>query len=127
MSENLNRTVATVTVDGLVDAAYANKSCGVTVAKGQGKLERGTVLAVNSAGKCVILGTTETSGETTVTCEARYILNKDVDATSADAVAIAYEEGRFIKQHLIVKSGYTMTADDIDNLRVHNIGLADQL
>lgn len=127
MSEKLNRKVADVTLDGLVDAAYANKSCGVTVASGQGVLKRGTVLGVNSSGKCVILGTTETVDSKSVKCEARYILNKDVDATDADAVAIAYEEGRFIKQHLIVKDEYTMTADDIDALRVHNIGLADQL
>ena len=123
MSEKLNREVADVTLDGLVDAAYANKSCGVTIASGQGVLKRGTVLAVNSEGKCVILGTQESDK----VCEARYILSKDVDATDADAVTIAYEEGRFIKQYLIVKDDYTLTADDIDALRVHNIGLADQL
>ncbi len=59
--------------------------------------------------------------------EARYILNKAVDATDADTVAIAYDEGRFIRQHLIVKEGYTMTAADIDALRVHNICIADEL
>lgn len=123
MAENLNRTVAQVNFDGLVDAACANRSCGVTIASGEGKLKRGSVLAVNEDGKCVLMRTAD-EGET---LEARYILNKDVDATSADAVAIAYEEGRFIKQHLIVASGYTLTAADIDALRVHNIGLADEL
>lgn len=121
MAENLKRNVAEVTFDGLVDAAYANKSCGVTVASGQGILKRGSVLAVKN-GKCILLGSETGNG-----IEARYILNKEVDATSADAVAIAYEEGRFIKQHLIVANEYTMTAADIDALRVHNIGLADQL
>lgn len=119
MSEKLNRKVADVEFDGLVNAAYANKSCGVTVASGQGVLKRGTVLSVTADGKCVILG--DETGT-----EARYILNKDVDATSADAVAIAYEEGRFIKQHLIVKQEYEIKPEDLDALRVHNIGVEDQ-
>ncbi len=119
MSEKLNRTVATVEMDGLLDAAYPNHSCGVTVASGQGVLKRGTVLAIGADGKAVIAGTES--------AEPRYILNKDVDATSSDAVAIAYDEGRFIKQHLIVKSEYTLSADDIDKLRIHNICVADEL
>lgn len=126
MAEQLNRTVANVEFDGLLDAAYANHTVGVTVASGQGKLTRGTVLAINDAGKAVILGTAKASGETNAP-EARYILNKDVDATSADAVALAYDEGRFIKSKLIVKANYTITAADIDALRVHNICVADEL
>lgn len=126
MTENLNRNVASVEFDGLLDAAYANHSVGVTVAAGQGKLERGTVLAINEAGKAVILGTAKGSSETAAP-EARYILNKAVDATDADTVAIAYDEGRFIKQHLIVKTDYTMTAADLNTLRIHNICVADEL
>ncbi len=126
MTEQLNREIANVEFDGLLDAAYANHSVGVTIAAGQGKLERGTVLAINASGKAVILGTDKATGEATAP-EARYILNKAVDATDADTVAIAYDEGRFIRQHLIVKEGYTMTAADIDALRVHNICIADEL
>ena len=174
MTEQLNRTVANVEFDGLVDAAYANHSVGVTVASGQGKLARGTVLSINDDGKAVICGTDRPAGylecESTTPgalkvvasnpsdgqiavasvtpvvdssytptandyvvyqefkhFEARYILNKDIDATSADTVAIAYDQGRFIKQHLAVKTQYTLTAADIDSLRVHNICVADEL
>lgn len=127
MAEQLNRTVvANVVPDGLLDAAYANHTVGVTVAAGQGVLERGTVLAINEAGKAVILGTAKGEDEDAAP-EARYILNKGVDATDADAVALAYDEGRFIKQKLIVKANYTMTAADIDALRVHNICIADEI
>lgn len=126
MAEQLNRTVVSnVVPDGLLDAAYANHTIGITVEAGQGELERGTVLAINEAGKAVILGTEAAEGEAAP--EARYILNKAVDATEADAVALAYDEGRFIRQNLIVKEGYEMTAADVDALRVHNICIADEL
>ena len=120
MAEQLNRTIAEVEFDGLLDAAYANHTVGVTVLAGQGELKRGTVLAINADGKAVIAA----GGSGT---ECRYILNKDVDTTGADAVALAYDEGRFIKQHLIVADGYTLTTADIDALRTHNICLADEL
>lgn len=122
MVEKLNRNVASVAFDGLVDAACSNHSCGVTIAAGQGMLFRGSILAVGEDEKCVLLGTVEGA-------KARYILQKDVDATDAnsDAVAIAYDEGRFVKQHTIVKSGYTLTPADIDELRTHNIGLVDEI
>lgn len=120
MAEQLNRTIAEVEFDGLLDAAYANHTVGVTVLSGQGELKRGTVLAINADGKAVIASGADGT-------ECRYILNKDVDATDTDAVALAYDEGRFIKQHLIVADGYTLTAADIDALRTHNICLADEL
>ena len=121
MTEKLNRTVVSnVVPDGLLDAAYTNHTIGITVEAGQGKLERGTVLAIKESGKAVILGTESA-------LEARYILNKAVDATEADTVALAYDQGRFIRQHLIVKDDYQMTAADVDALRVHNICIADEL
>lgn len=120
MAEQLNRIVAQVEFDGLLDAAYDNHTVGVTVLAGQGVLKRGTVLAINAAGKAVIAAGAEGT-------ECRYILKKDVDTTDADAVAYAYDEGRFIKSYLIVAEGYTLTAADIDALRVHNIGVADEL
>lgn len=127
MTEKLNRVVAEVTSDGLLDAAYANHKVGVTILAGQGELKRGTVLATNEANKCVILGTAKAEGETNNPV-AKYILAKDVDASgNSDVVAIAYDEARVIKQHLIVKTNYTITAADLDNLRVHNICVAEEL
>ena len=52
----LNRTVAEVEADRLVAAACFTRSCGVTVAAGQGVLKRGSVLGVNSDNKCILLG-----------------------------------------------------------------------
>lgn len=127
MVEKLNRTVADVTPDNLVNSAFKTDSFGVTVASGQGALKRGTVLALNSSGKAVILGTEEEIKNVSTKCTANCILQKDVDATSADVVTIAYREGHFNKDALIVKSDYTLTADDIDTLRTHNIILSDEI
>lgn len=127
MVEKLNRTVADVTPDNLVNSAFKTDSFGVTVASGQGELKRGTVLALNSSGKAVILGTEEEIKSVATKCVANCILQKDVDATSADVVTIAYREGHFNKDALIVKSDYTLTADDIDVLRTHNIILSDEI
>ena len=119
MAEQLNRTVAEVTLDKLVADAKETNIQGVTVASGQGKLARGTVLAVNADGKMVILGTASATAD----C----ILTKDVDATSADVVTTAYTQGYFNKAALIVKADYTMTAADIATLRTKNITLEDEV
>lgn len=118
MAEKLNRTVAEVNHDGMVDAANV-KTCGVTLKAGQGILKRGTILGVNTANKCVALGSEEG--------EARFILCDDTDTTGADVVAVAYSEVTFVKEYATVAADYTLTAEDIDALRVHNITLVDQL
>lgn len=119
MAEQLNQTVAEVKFDNLVNSAHETNTFAVTVLSGQGKLARGTALGLNDAGKAVILGT---DGAT-----ANCILAKDVDATSADAVAIAYREGHFNADALIVKEAYTLTAKDKEDFRVHNIILSESL
>ena len=118
MAEQLNKLVAEVTPDNLINSAYATNACHVTVAAGQGELKRGTALAVNADGKAVILGT---DGAT-----ASYVLAKDVDAT-VEAVAVAYREGHFNADALIVKADYTITAKDKDDFRVRNIILSESL
>lgn len=89
-----------------------------TIASGQGKLTRGTVLALSTGtsgtGKLVILGTSAGASETLT---AYGILCDEVDATSADAVGEIYVTGQFNTDRLIVKSEYTMTAADIQALR----------
>lgn len=118
MAKKLNRTIAEVTPDGMVDAGIV-KTCGVTLKANQGVLKRGTILGVNADNKCVALGAE--AGE------ARFILCDDTDTTGADTVAVAYSEVTFVKQYAIVAADYTLTADDIDALRVHNITLVDQV
>lgn len=119
MAEQLNRTVADVEFDNLVNSAFKTDVFGVTVASGQGELKRGTALALNAAGKAVILGTAD--------AKANCILAKDVDATGADAVALAYREGHFNTGALIVKADYTLTAADKEEFRIHNIILSDEV
>lgn len=122
MGQKLNETVCTVSADNLF---YSNEpaalTTGVVIASGEGKLKRGTILAKNSAGKFVALGTTETVGEETVTCVADCVLCDDVDATSADTSAVAYVSGHFAIDELIVKDSYTLTDADIDTLRAKGI------
>ncbi len=147
MVENLNKHLIDVGVDGLVVGGYDKHSCGVTVAKGQGLLLRGSILAVGDDNKAILLGsnsasagkqsktesqnnaddTTETTTTTTATYEARYILEKDVDATDEDVVAICYDRVTVVKDKTIVAENYTLTAKDIDALRVHNIFFEDEV
>ena len=117
MAEQLNKLVAEVTPDNLINAAHETNACHVTVAAGQGALKRGTALGVKD-GKAVILGT---DGAT-----ASYILAKDVDATE-EAVAVAYREGHFNADALIVKAEYTITADDKAEFRKNNIILSESI
>ena len=117
MAEQLNKLVAEVTPDNLINSAYATNACHVTVAAGQGALKRGTALGIKD-GKAVILGT---DGAT-----ASYVLAKDVDAT-AEAVAVAYREGHFNADALIVKGGYTISEADKAEFRKNNIILSEAL
>ena len=118
MAEKLNTLVAEVTPDNLINSAHQTNACHVTVAAGQGELKRGTALAVNADGKAVILGTASAT--------AAWILAKDVDATE-EAVAVAYREGHFNADALIVKAEYTITADDKAEFRKNNIILSESL
>ena len=87
------------------------------VASGQGVLSRGTALALNADGKCVILGTASAT--------AAYILAEDIDATSADAVAEVYVAGVFNKNALILDG--ELSATDISALRNGGIFLENSV
>ncbi len=126
MTEQLNREVCKVESDKLINSAYRTDVFAVTIAAGQGVLKRGTALAMNSAGKMVILGTKETVSEAQVLCEANCVLAKEVDATS-ETTALAYREGHFNANSLIVKNDYTLTAKDKEEFRIHNIILSESI
>ena len=119
MTEKLNKTVATVEFDKLIAGAKETATGGVIVASGQGVLKRGTALAVNTAGKMVILGT---EGAT-----ADCVLAKDIDATGADVETVAITKGHINKDALIVQDGYTITAEDVATLRTKNIILENEV
>lgn len=132
MSQQLNETIATVEYENLFYSAdVAVTTGGVTIASGQGKLKRGTILAKGEDGKCVILGTTITKDEgssaTTETPVADCILCDDVDATSSDVGAVAYLSGHFNIDALGVKTGYTLKESDKDALRTKNILIGKML
>lgn len=102
----------------LIGTVHPADICHVTIAAGQGTLKRGTVLAVNADEKCCILGTEN--------CTASYILAENADdASETDMVAPAYRSGDFNKGALIVKPGYTITEQDIRELRNGGIYLGN--
>lgn len=92
---------------------------GIKIASGQGKLVRGTVLAV-SGNECVALGT-ETTGK------AAYILTDDVDATKEAVSTTGYRTGNFNTAALVTKDSYELTAEDRDALRKYGIVLNDNV
>ena len=88
-----------------------------------GTIKRGTILAKSSGsagdGKLVVLGNTAATNETlTADC----ILTDDIDVgTANDENVTVYVAGSFNLDACIVKSGYTITEDDIDVLRERGI------
>jgi hypothetical protein len=88
-----------------------------------GTIKRGTILAKSSGsagdGKLVVLGSTAATNETlTADC----ILTDDIDVgTANDENVTVYVAGSFNLDACIVKSGYTITEDDIDVLRERGI------
>ena len=111
-----DETMGTFEYDGLIiDGSHSLDVKGITIASGQGKLQRGTVLAIGADKKAVILGTKDSTPA--LDC----ILTDDVDATSADVYTTAYQSGKFNKGALIVKSDYKLADTDIDTLRTKGI------
>lgn len=102
----------------IANANHPADVCHVTIAAGAAH-RKGEVLEILDGGKCDILGTT---AEDAV---AGYILAEDVDAGEEDVVASAYRSGSFIRNALIVKEGYTLTAEDEAALRNGGIYLSD--
>jgi hypothetical protein len=88
-----------------------------------GTIKRGTILAKSSGsagdGKLVVLGNTAATNETlTADC----ILTDDIDVgTANDENVTVYVAGSFNLEACIVKSGYTITEDDLDVLRERGI------
>ena len=133
MNKNLVGKVGSFSVDNLIAKLSPNaETFGVTIRKEASEaitLVRGTVLAKSNGtagdGKLVILGTAAVSNETLVPYA---ILADDVEVgTDADAVAVAYRCGNFNRGAIVVKSGYTMTGADEDELRKNDIIFTDAI
>lgn len=97
----------------IADSKFPTDVVLVKIAKAAAEetLKRGTVLEVSDTGECSILA--GTAGST-----AAYILADDVELSTTEAVsAEAYQTGKFVRNSLIVKDGYTMTVSDEKALR----------
>ena len=126
MAKNLYSKLGDVEYDGLItDVLPEVIKRAVTIRKlgTAATLVRGTILAKSSGsagdGKMVVLGNTAASNETlTADC----ILCDDVEVgTAADVIATVYVAGCFDKSKCTVKSGYTISEDDLDVLRERSI------
>ena len=134
MSKRLDENLGSVGYDGLI---VANEPVAdvftVTIRKeatAAATYKRGTVLALSagtdSDGKLVILGSTATTNEKTLT--ANCILAEDVEVgTTADETVLAYRTGHFARNKLAVASGYTLKATDEEELRKAGILLSDAI
>lgn len=127
MGKKLNEDIATIEYENLIysnDVSTVEK--GVIVATGAGKLKRGTLLAKNSENKMVVLGS-DKEKEETERAVADCVLAEDVDATSEDVNTVAYVQGDFNINALIVAQEYTISEKDKDALRTKNILLGRTL
>lgn len=87
--------------------------CHVTIAQTEKEvtLKKGTVLALNSSGKCVVYSGAEGT-------KPAYILAEDVTtSTTADVTGEAFQSGEFVENNLITGESYTLTANDKETLR----------
>lgn len=113
-------TSETFAPDKLIAGGFPLHTREVTIASGQGVVPRGAVLGVVTAtGKHVLsLAAAEDGSQT-----PDVILTTEVDATSADVKAIAYDSGDFVEAALALGTGHTV--DSIRaGLRLKNIYLA---
>ena len=120
---NLNKKIGEMEYDGLIaDLTPCAEVHGGTIAAldKETQIKRGTILAKSASdGKLYVLGTEAASGDT-LTPDS--ILCDDVIVgTSDDMDVLIYTAGCFNTNKVIVADGYTITADDIDQLRKYSI------
>lgn len=123
MSENLYRTTGTFIPDKLIaDNRIPLTEKGLTIAKGEGMLKRGTLMGIGADGKyrrtdtevSVEKGEGEDAVTETTVIGADCILTDDVDATSSDAVATAYVTGSFNRAAVILSEGKNIAAHETE-------------
>lgn len=117
MGENLYKTTGTFTPDKLIaDLAIPMITKGITVAKGEGKLNRGTLLGLSSDGTYKRTDTVETTESATTTIGADGILTDDIDATEENVITTVYVSGLFYADAILL-SGEKKIADHEMELR----------
>lgn len=127
MRKKLNENLGDVGFDGLIVANTPVADVfSVSLREGQGILKRGSVLAVSSVDRAMVL--LGTDPETDETLTANCILADETDTgTAEDVHGIAYRTGHFNRRGVITKSGTTLGADDEEDLRKGGILLSDAL
>jgi hypothetical protein len=126
----LDENLGSVAFDNLINQNTPEADVfSVPMRAGLGVVTRGTVLALSSGtggdAAMVILGTQAIVDETLT---ANCILAQDVDTGTEAGVpvtALAYRTGHFNRNKLTVKTGYTLTKVDEENLRKGGILLDD--
>lgn len=120
---NLSEKLGDMEYDGLLTGIAPPAIVGggtIRKLSAETTLVRGTVLAASDTdGKLVVLGTAADSGET-LTPDS--ILCDDITVgTTDDEPTSVYIAGCFDPDKVTVADGYTMTAADLDALRVRSI------
>ena len=88
---------------------------GVTLAAGQGKLARGTVLGiVTSDGKAKVVDSSKSDGTQNPDC----ILAEEIDTTGAAVSAVAYNAGFFIRNALVFGGADTYAKHELEMRRL---------
>lgn len=121
MNKDLCRKVGETSQDNLFAGLFPRAlTTGVKIASSEGKLPRGTILTTEDGSEYKAL-TTETKDK------ANCILADDVDATEAEAVAVAYTSGNFNIHAVAGKPEGEVEIDNAvrDALRHYNIILTD--
>lgn len=126
--KNLSQKLGEMSFDGLIaDLTPEIQVGGGVIRKLSDKatLKRGTILAKSSGtagdGKLVALGTDAATNET-LTPDCVLCDDIEVGTTEDEAVAV-YTAGCFNNGKVTVASGYTISAGDLDNLRMRGIVL----
>lgn len=103
----MNTDYGTVEYDNLVNKEGDVGS--IQLAAGQGTLAKGSVISTD--------GTLMATGKT-----PSYILCDETETDDAETVTgIVWKNGNFVKESLVVATGYTLTDADIASLRDVNI------
>ncbi len=116
--------IGTVAYDNLIGGPEVEiLTTGVTVAAGQGLIKRGTVIGkITASGKGKKTDKANSDGSQV----ARFVVAQDVDATSADAMAVCYKSGLFNRDALIF-GGTSTAANHEEELRGSGIFLKDEI
>jgi len=128
MAEQMYSSLGTYTPDSLIGGTEKGIVIkGITLAKNQGVVQRGTVLGkITASGLCKPVDNAQTDGTEVVYC----ILTDDVDtgsgAATEDFPATAYFSGVF-NQNALIFGGDDTYADHQDKLRELGIFLKDTI